>query len=211
MSEWKEEPIREHDQNGHLTASGYKWVELNPSARFPIVLFALIPAGLGAIITFIMAARGDNSALLFFAICAGAFVFGVRALKRVGHRHRAIVFQSDGFISAPFGLWRRPEVKMFAGPGYGVASIESRNESIYANIEMYLTNGENVRLAYGLWPNDGLRIATQLNIALQELRMSAAMAPVSAAPAYPGAPAASASAASGPQAAQPARARRVID
>jgi hypothetical protein len=181
-----EGPIRERDAAGVLQAAGYQWIEPRPGRKFWLLIFFVLPGFVGMLtggisaISFLWAPIPFFARAMFIAIavavCAVSFGLMRFGQKKAGRmdRLRAVVFERSGLVRAPFGLPEYPSARSFGGAGMQVASVESRpEEDVVAHVDVYLSDGERVRVAESRHPDDAHKIAVQLTLALTELRAGA--------------------------------------
>lgn len=167
----KMELIREYDERGVLKSAGYQWSA--PENQFWITLttWTIVLGMFGTCISLLLFVQGVGGPVTFFS----TFVFfGVLVWSPFANRHkrwirRRLLFNREGPITAPDGISIHREFR-FKDNQTGIRSIEAHGEYSRAYVRLYWTNGNTTTISGGLSQDVAHKVATQLNIALTELR-----------------------------------------
>jgi len=172
--------IRGQNASGQLTSAGARWVELRDSYAIGGSLIAcvgVVALALGIASAGDSYAQRSGAATGLLMVAALLIIIGVAVVVTMRRRLRAVVFQSDGTISAPNGLpgnqsWRKVE-----GSHRDIVGIESRLHRGEYIVVLVTVDGDQVWVSQNLTQDRALKVAVQLSRALSELRLAATAAP----------------------------------
>lgn len=188
------------DASGNVEVTSVVWNEgIEPLESLAATAHALaLFVGIGAVLLgFLMHSRpaDQNDAM-------GCWMVGVAALMAGGlidniswpRTWRNLAFFRDGTILAPHGTAFSSERFEFAKPYTQIVSIEAvtliqgeaAQTAIYTEgVALYTRGGDKITVAESLTKREAHKVAVQLTLAVQELRMAVAVRPTPALPVTP--------------------------